>query len=614
MNKNKIIKISIISLATLLILSVFGLSYAYFSLLVKGKSNNMITKMGSLRLKYVDNDVITLNNAFPGDSVTKTVTVTNIGTLTASYNLSWEELQNGFINDELVIEAKCTRLNSEGVEEGTCKDLSSIPVESGKILPNIKIEPDVTHKYEIKITFIDTGNNQNYNKNADFGGKIGLTEGADDTPVYCNFDGEIVTGAEFIKGNYTYRYNQVPKNTLLESKSGYTDNIPATFMKSSVNDEYSISKVNRNYGVVFDWVDTELNGWSVSLTNKTSTAPATGQICTYINNIPVVSMNNMFSYSNAESIDLNHINTSNVTDMSEMFAGVLVSELDLRGLDTKNVTNMSKMFTRVESTKINIDGWDTSKVEDMSSMFFYIDSIKIIGLDKLDTSSVLYMSYMFSASSITDLNIKNFNTKNVVSMQGMFDYLDITSLDVSGFDTSNVINMSVMFSSCKATKIIGLENFNTSNVVYMNDMFRETDVSSLDVSSFDTSKVTNMEDMFFSTKASEIKGLENFNTSKVTSMGGMFYSSNVVLLDLSSFDTRNVTDMSYMFRYCGDLTTIYASASFVTDNVTNSTYMFGLNYDLVGGSGTEYTSKSTDKTYARIDGGTSSPGYFTLKS
>ena len=34
---------------------------------------------------------------------------------------------------------------------------------------------------------------------------------------------------------------------------------------------------------------------------------------------------------------------------------------------------------------------------------------------------------------------------------------------------------------------------------------------------------------------------------------------------------------------------------------------------LVGGQGTVYDSTKVDKTYARIDGGTSSPGYFTLK-
>ena len=43
----------------------------------------------------------------------------------------------------------------------------------------------------------------------------------------------------------------------------------------------------------------------------------------------------------------------------------------------------------------------------------------------------------------------------------------------------------------------------------------------------------------------------------------------------------------------------------------SSTDMFANCTNLKGGNGTTYNSSKTDKTYARIDGGTSSPGYFT---
>ena len=41
--------------------------------------------------------------------------------------------------------------------------------------------------------------------------------------------------------------------------------------------------------------------------------------------------------------------------------------------------------------------------------------------------------------------------------------------------------------------------------------------------------------------------------------------------------------------------------------------MFTNATNIEGGSGTKYNSPYVDKTYARIDGGTSSPGYFTAK-
>ena len=42
--------------------------------------------------------------------------------------------------------------------------------------------------------------------------------------------------------------------------------------------------------------------------------------------------------------------------------------------------------------------------------------------------------------------------------------------------------------------------------------------------------------------------------------------------------------------------------------------MFSGCTNLIGGEGTVYDSKHTDYTYARIDGGTEAPGYFTYKA
>ena len=124
--------------------------------------------------------------------------------------------------------------------------------------------------------------------------------------------------------------------------------------------------------------------------------------------------------------------------------------------------------------------------------------------------------------------------------------------------------------------------------------------------------VISMSWMFYRSAATTID-LSSFNTSNVTAMMFMFSGSKVTNLDLSNFDTSNVTDMRSMFSNCSNLKTIYSSSKFVTTNVTSSTSMFSTTKNLVGGAGTVYDSTKVDKTYARIDGGTSSPGYFTAK-
>ena len=139
-------------------------------------------------------------------------------------------------------------------------------------------------------------------------------------------------------------------------------------------------------------------------------------------------------------------------------------------------------------------------------------------------------------------------------------------------------------------------------------------LTSLDVTGFDTSKVTNMSDMFIECSKLTSLDVTGFDTSKVENMSGMFsYCSGLTSLDLTGFDTSKVTNMYEMFSYCSALTTIYATDKFVTTSVTSGNYCFGYCSNLRGGAGTTYDFSRKSADYARIDGGNSAPGYFTLK-
>ena len=115
--------------------------------------------------------------------------------------------------------------------------------------------------------------------------------------------------------------------------------------------------------------------------------------------------------------------------------------------------------------------------------------------------------------------------------------------------------------------------------IYLNEasnrMFRDlSNLISLDVSSFDTSKVINMEAMFAGMPNLTTLNLSNFDTSKVTRMNSMFEgASRLTTLNLSNFDTSKVTDMEAMFGYMYGLTSLNIS-SFDTSQVTNMRDMF----------------------------------------
>ena len=96
----------------------------------------------------------------------------------------------------------------------------------------------------------------------------------------------------------------------------------------------------------------------------------------------------------------------------------------------------------------------------------------------------------------------------------------------------------------------------------------------LDLSNFDTSQVTYMQSMFFGMSNLTTLNLSNFDTSKVTNMQYMFSEmSSLTSLNLSSFNTSNVTDMNNMFKHVSSLTSLNLS-SFNTSNVTDMKAMF----------------------------------------
>lgn len=71
-------------------------------------------------------------------------------------------------------------------------------------------------------------------------------------------------------------------------------------------------------------------------------------------------------------------------------------------------------------------------------------------------------------------------------------------------------------------------------------------------------------------------------TSKLKNTNNMFaYCSNLTELDLSSWNTSNVTNMAAMFYNCPNLKTIYASADFVTSSATTHSAMFTMDTALV---------------------------------
>ena len=113
------------------------------------------------------------------------------------------------------------------------------------------------------------------------------------------------------------------------------------------------------------------------------------------------------------------------------------------------------------------------------------------------------------------------------------------------------------------------------SIIKTNYMFYEcSSLANIDLSNFNTKNISNMSHMFYECSSLTNINLSNFDTTKVKDMSYMFYECKKLKnLDLSSFNNNKTYNMSYMFYECSSLTSInlfYLN----TYNVKDMSYMF----------------------------------------
>lgn len=212
---------------------------------------------------------------------------------------------------------------------------------------------------------------------------------------------------------------------------------------------------------------------------------------------------------------------------------------DLSRLDTKKAVNLQDFFSscvKLETINLSND-FNTANVTNMSRMFYEC----------------------FALREIIFGDANNFNTSRVTNMNNMFYRCSIEKLELDFFDTSRVTDMSGMFRGCRSNKI-SCGTWNTSNVTSMSYIFsRSTDRSNfsdyersipkLSFDNWDTSQVISMSYMFEDCYFTDDLDISNFNTSNVTIMDGMFKGTRGIDINdcISTFDTKNVVYMAWMF-------------------------------------------------------------------
>ena len=311
---------------------------------------------------------------------------------------------------------------------------------------------------------------------------------------------------------------------------------------------------------------------------------------------------------------IEYLKTNSVTTMYAMFnICKSLTAIDLQGFDTSKVTNMGRLFNScTKLTELNLSSFDTGLVSDMSYMFNSCSSIKSIEVGaRWTTSNVINSNRMFSGCKKimgSDATIYNENVTDkeaAHTSQGGYltgpyrayavfhdntltFYYDDQYSDKEGTVYTYLIRSS-------SNDLWGINKTKVINVVF-NPSFSNAHPNSLNYWFSGCYFLNNFE------------GIEHLNASSVNTMYALFNSCNsLITLDISYFDTHNVTDMRYMFCNCKLLKRIYVSGLWNTEKVNNSEKMFGECISIRGGNDNEYDSNYTDVQKAYVGYG----GYLT---
>ena len=253
-----------------------------------------------------------------------------------------------------------------------------------------------------------------------------------------------------------------------------------------------------------------LSGWDVSRTDNFSVAFFDCRQLEYLNlsgwKLPE-NANTRNIYGNVRSIKHAVFGDMTLQEYNRIklgggVYGTLVSDgiLDLTNLDLNGVNTLENMFSGFTGKKIVLSGWkNTGNVTTMKNMFKNASNlIAIEGLEDLDVSSVTDMSFLFhNATRLTNVDgIKNWNTSSLTNTQEVFNTASsLTSIDLTNWNMENVTELSWMFQNCTSlVDLKGTEDWTLSNVTRMRDVFKGTKLNVIDLSSANLPNVSQLSD------------------------------------------------------------------------------------------------------------------------
>ena len=263
--------------------------------------------------------------------------------------------------------------------------------------------------------------------------------------------------------------------------------------------------------------------------------------------------------------------------------------------------SLNKVLSADSPVELTITN-NTITIDPNSGSYFFLDGIDsnlTINISSLSASSkTIYLKLNFEQDNIVISWPNNIKWQEIASPAiSAYEDLFISLMTLDGgttwysepvIKTKPIVDLSgYMGNKYPSTKgsftslpIADLNYFNSVRPISCYNMIRGcSSLTSIDLSDFDTSNVTNMSGMFAgNTECTSIVGISEFDTHNVTNMRNMFDGcSSLLTLDISGWDVYNVSvennnsndlGFSSMFYGCASLNRLNVSGWNINSNKT----------------------------------------------
>lgn len=422
-------------------------------------------------------------------------------------------------------------------------------------------------------------------------------------------------------------------------KFGNVTNANAVFFKDPKLTNLDMSNVDlTNVHGINAWFSGADNLANINFSNTTfpeaftdiPTAKLTSVNITGAKNIPAGLLKayvKALGNSGATTIDLRGFDFNKVTDLSGWFANMPnIKSIDLSGVDLSHATNIDNMFYNNPNLEsVNLSGVKFGNVRSANAVFYGDAKLTDVDMSGVDLSHVNGANAWFMGdSNLTTVDFSNVTFPD--KFTNTFAHADGKLKNVNLTGAKNVpadfLRAYVKSEANSGATSIDVSNFdlNKNDLSDLSGLFTNMpNLKEVNVTGLVTDKVENVSRMFYNDSAlTTIVGLDTWDTSNVTDMSyifasftnpttdnhkpqGLEHTGSLKALDLSGWKTSNVTNMACMFTGQNHLETLKGLSNWNTSKVTNMAQMFHGLSKLQDGSLGDLskwdTSNVTDMTY-----------------